>query len=179
MMDYPGWIGDGAQLAMPIDEPFYFNHEEVYKQHGPITKIVIHSGDRIDGIELFYGKHAAPVRGSKVTGNRHESMKLKPNEMLTGLYANARQKEPIAKLKFVATTEDGKFGQALDGGQGVSVGRGWDYSFNGHEGGLRGETTKRLLWFCGWSLAKDGFGGGFIFRLLPVFGHYQTWGPLK
>jgi hypothetical protein len=53
----------------------------------------------------------------------------------------------------------------------------WKYSFDGHEGGLKGGNTKRLLWISGWDY--DDWRSGWVMRLLPTFGHYEVWGPLK
>ncbi|KAI1342405.1 hypothetical protein F5Y15DRAFT_303416 [Xylariaceae sp. FL0016] len=179
MMDYPGWICDGATQQMMTDEPFYFSHEDLYRRHGPITQIVLHAGDRIDGIEVFYGGVAAPVRG-RVGGGQHETLTLKPDEMITGLYAQDwGLSGSLGALKIAASRADGTWTQSIQAGRKdwISTSQ-WKYSFDGHGGGLlAGDYAKRLLWFSGWSQA-DG-GSGWIFRLLPVFGHYQTWGPLK
>ncbi|EXL97506.1 hypothetical protein NOF04DRAFT_7474 [Fusarium oxysporum II5] len=37
MMDFPGWMGDGANLSIGYDV-CYFDHEDLFRKHGPITK---------------------------------------------------------------------------------------------------------------------------------------------
>jgi hypothetical protein len=172
MMDYPGWIGDGIWPRLPDENRSYFDHEDLFKAHGPISKMIVHGGDWIDGIEVFYGGQAAALIGLK-GGSRHETLELGPGELITGLWANDRgQNGSISTLKLQTTTEDGKIVQTTQFGKADT----WKYSFKGHEGGLEEGHAKRLLWFSGWG--DDNWRTGWVLRLLPAFGHYETWGPL-
>ena len=184
MLDYPGWIGDGSSQIMQTEDPYYFSHEDLFTKNGPITKVIIHAGDRIDGIELFYGGQSAPVRGG-VSGSQHTVLEVRPGEMITGFSAKAGvpgkatgYDSYLSALKLTSTTENGTVGQTIQAGREDWIAQlGWTHTFDGHAGGLRDDDTKRLLWFSGWSEANGR--GGWIYRLLPVFGHYQTWGPLQ
>jgi hypothetical protein len=173
MMDYPGWIGDGVRQELTYDNKSYSSHEQLYKQHGPITKVIIYAGARIDGIEAFYGGQSSAIIGRK-GGSQHEALELKPGEFITGLWANDYGDcGSVSALKLQVTTEDGHVVQTTQYGQADS----WKYSFDGHEGGLKGGNTKRLLWISGWDY--DDWRSGWVMRLLPTFGHYEVWGPLK
>jgi hypothetical protein len=173
MMDYPGWIGDGIWPQIQDNNGSYFNHKELFKAHGSISKVIVHGGDWIDGIEVFYSGQAAALIGLK-GGSRHETLELGPGELITGLWANDRgENGSISTLKLQTTNEDGKVVQTVQFGKADT----WKYSFNGHEGGLEGGHAKRLLWLSGWG--DDNRRTGWVFRLLPAFGHYETWGPLK
>jgi hypothetical protein len=93
--------------------------------------------------------------------------------LITGLWANDRgENGSISMLKLQTTTEDGKVVQTTQFGKADT----WKYSFKGHEGGLEEGHAKRLLWFSGWG--DDNWRTGWVLRLLPAFGHYETWGPL-
>ncbi|KAF5723479.1 hypothetical protein FMUND_1803 [Fusarium mundagurra] len=175
VMDYPGWMGDGSNNSIGQDRA-YFNHEEMYRKYGPITKIIVHGGDRLDGLEFWYGNQQTELRGHR-TGSQHETLELGTGEMITGVSAIGGS-DVLRALKLSTTKGNGKTGQTIEVvGRMINIAEtGWDYTFDGHKGGLEGDETKRLLWFCGYSY---GSGGPWIYRLQPVFGHYQTWGPLQ
>ncbi|EWY82070.1 hypothetical protein FOYG_14191 [Fusarium oxysporum NRRL 32931] len=173
MMDYPGWMGDGANLSIGYDV-CYFDHEDLFRKHGPITKVILHAGDRLDGIELWYGDQKADIRGAK-SGYQQKTLELKTGEMITGLWANGGS-DVLTAMKLSTTSQDGQARETISVARDGIEPSTWNYSFDGHKGGLKNDETKRLLWFCGWSI---GNGEPYIYRLLPVFGHYQTWGPLQ
>ncbi|KAK2472724.1 hypothetical protein H9L39_14899 [Fusarium oxysporum f. sp. albedinis] len=172
MMDYPGWMGDGANLSIGYDV-CYFDHEDLFRKQGPITTVILHAGDRLDGIELWYGDQRADIRGAK-RGYQQKTMELKTGEMITGLWANGGS-DVLTAMKLSTTSQDGQARETISVARDGIEPSTWNYSFDGHKGGLKNDETKRLLWFCGWSI---GNGEPYIYRLLPVFRRYQTWGPL-
>ncbi|KAK6530527.1 hypothetical protein TWF694_003869 [Orbilia ellipsospora] len=181
MLDYPGWIGDGISPLMD-EEKGYFDHEELFRKHGPITRVSMYWGDRIDGLRVEYGGVDAPMCGQGGGGN-YILMEVHPvsGNMITMIKANEGPVDgAINSLQFGVTKQDGtEFHRIQCGYKGRTVtDSGWKWSFDGHAGGLKGDSAKRLLWFRGWYRA-GGSNGGFIYRLQPVFGHYRTWGPLK
>lgn len=117
MMDYPGWIGDGVRQELAYDNKSYSSHKQLFKQHGPITKVVIYAGARIDGIEVFYGDEPGALIGRK-GGSQQEALNLKPGEFITGLWANDYgDSGSISSLKLQVTREDGHVVQTAQYGQ--------------------------------------------------------------
>lgn len=158
---------------MAYENKSYSSHEQLYKQYGPITKVIIYAGARIDGIEFFYGDQSGAPIGRK-GGSQQEALELRPGEFITGLWANDYGDcGSISALKLQVTKEDGHVVKTAQYGQADA----WKYSFDGHEGGIQGGHTKRLLWLSGWDY--DDWRSGWIMRLLPAFGHYEVSGPLK
>jgi hypothetical protein len=54
---------------------------------GPITRIKVHAGDRLDGVELFYGGVSGGLHG-KVGGAMHCDVTLEPGEAIVGAYGS-------------------------------------------------------------------------------------------
>jgi len=115
-----------------------------------------------------------PALISRKGGSQQEALELRPGEFITGLWANDYGDcGSIFALKLQVTKEDGHIVKTAQYGQADA----WKYSFDGHEGSIQGGGTKRLLWLSGWDY--DDWRSGWIMRLLPAFGHYEVWGPLK
>ncbi|EWZ31317.1 uncharacterized protein FOBCDRAFT_281031 [Fusarium oxysporum Fo47] len=102
---HPGWMGDGANLSISYDV-CYFDHEDLFRKHGPITKVILHAGDRLDGIELWYGDQKADIRGAK-SGYQQKTLELKTGEMITGLWANGGS-DVLTAMKLSTTSQDGQ-----------------------------------------------------------------------
>ncbi|KAK0726611.1 hypothetical protein B0T21DRAFT_37713 [Apiosordaria backusii] len=60
-----GPMGSGISRGM-----WHFNDREFAREHGPITKVVVHGWDRVDGLEIWYGGVSSGLRGKRAGSSR-------------------------------------------------------------------------------------------------------------
>jgi hypothetical protein len=179
-MIYPGWIGTGYRTWYKDQTKFFWDNREFAAQHGLITKIVTHHGDRIDGMEIWYGGQSPddrpPPTGRTSVWNIPSGCRIKTFESWPkGRELDQASNMSVSGLRMAWKHDNGDNGTI--GGFDVGKHIGESVLYDEMNYGRKGEDAPHLLWMAGWSIIEGGT--GYVSRLFPAFGYRECWGPLK
>ncbi|KAK4671775.1 hypothetical protein QC764_608610 [Podospora pseudoanserina] len=123
---------------------WHFNDREFAREHGPITKVVVHAWDRVDGFEVWYGGVSSGLRGRR--GGSQRELEVGDSGV------NCHAGQWLDSVSFFVSPN-----KHINGGNGTD-----NFRIGFAEDCPSNETdTLRLDYVYGWSNSGSGFIEGF------------------
>ncbi|KAK0672641.1 hypothetical protein QBC41DRAFT_299296 [Cercophora samala] len=127
---------------------WHFNDREFARKHGPISKVVVHAWDRVDGFEIWYGGVSSGLRGRR--GGSPRTLEVGDGESIVCVTGHAGSW--LDSVSFFVSPD-----KHIQGGKGTD-----NFRIGFAEDGPANDTdTLHLDYVYGWSNSEGGFIQGF------------------